>query len=114
RRCWTQMNTDKTGSMFRGHDRGHEAFNAFIPVHLCSSVFNLRQNAFQPIQWWGMKFALPLLAALALASPLVHAAASAQALTPIDVSVLGNESKVFSVRFLDAAGAPAVGESVQF
>jgi len=61
-----------------------------------------------------MKFALPLLAALALAPPLVHAAASAQALTPIDVSVLGNESKVFSVRFLDAAGAPAVGESVQF
>jgi hypothetical protein len=61
-----------------------------------------------------MKFAPALLLLLAFASPLVHAAASAQALTPIDVSVLGNESKVFAVRFLDAAGRPAAGENVQF
>jgi hypothetical protein len=49
-----------------------------------------------------------------LLAPAAHAAAAAQALTPIDVSVPGNESKVFSVRFLDASGAPAVNESVQF
>ena len=42
------------------------------------------------------------------------AAASAQALTPMNTSVLGGERQVYSVRFLDAAGQPAVGESVIF
>ncbi len=43
-----------------------------------------------------------------------QAAASAQAVTPINQSVAGNESQTFAVRFFDAQGRPAVGESVQF
>lgn len=43
-----------------------------------------------------------------------QAATSGQALTPTNVSVLGSETKTFSVRFTDAAGRPAVGETVQF
>src|SRR5512143_2424613 len=50
---------------------------------------------------------------LAIAS-LAHAAASAQAITPINQSIAGNESQTFAVRFFDALGRPAVGESVQF
>jgi hypothetical protein len=42
------------------------------------------------------------------------AASAAQAITPLDVSVLGNETKTFSVRFVDASGRPAAGETVQF
>ena len=45
---------------------------------------------------------------------VAHAATSGQALTPVNVSVLGNETKTFSVRFTEAAGRPAVGETVQF
>lgn len=51
---------------------------------------------------------------LFLAASLAHAASSGQAITPINVSVLGNETKTFSVQFLDAAGRPAAGENVQF
>ena len=54
------------------------------------------------------------LALLLLAAPLANAAASAQAMTPLNVSVLGGETKTFAVRFLDAAGRPVVGETVQF
>ena len=49
-----------------------------------------------------------------LASAMADAAVSGQALTPVNVSVLGNETKTFSVRFTDAAGRPAAGETVQF
>lgn len=56
-----------------------------------------------------------LLASLACSLvSIAHAASSAQALTPLNVSVLGGETKTFSVRFLDAAGRAAAGESVQF
>ncbi|MGE5094225.1 MAG: hypothetical protein ACM3SO_03745 [Betaproteobacteria bacterium] len=55
-----------------------------------------------------------LAALIALAAPFAGAAATAIPLTPANVSVLGNETKTFSVRFLDAAGQPAVDESVQF
>jgi hypothetical protein len=48
------------------------------------------------------------------AASLANAAASGHALTPTNVSVLGNETKTFSVQFLDAAGRPAAGENVQF
>src|SRR4051794_12091050 len=51
---------------------------------------------------------------LLLTTGLAHAAASGQAITPLNVSVLGGETKTFSVRFLDAAGHPVVGETVQF
>jgi hypothetical protein len=43
-----------------------------------------------------------------------HAAAVAQPLTGLQQSVAGNESQLFSVRFLTAAGAPAANESVTF
>jgi hypothetical protein len=52
--------------------------------------------------------------ALAMAPGAARAAASAQPLTALNQSVAGNESKVFSVRFLDAQGRPSVGESVRF
>jgi hypothetical protein len=55
----------------------------------------------------------PLLALL-LVPAAVHAATTAQLLTPLNTSVLGGERQVYSVRFLDAAGRPAVGESVLF
>src|SRR5512140_418558 len=51
---------------------------------------------------------------LLFAAPLANAAASAQALTSLHASVLGNETKTFSVRFLDAAGQASANESVQF
>src|SRR5512140_669442 len=51
---------------------------------------------------------------LLFAAPLANAAASAQALTSLHASVLGNETKTFSVRFLDAAGQASAHESVQF
>lgn len=51
---------------------------------------------------------------IAFVSSLAHAASSGQALTPTTVSVLGGETKTFSVRFLDAQGRPAAGETVQF
>ena len=62
------------------------------------------------------RFFVALLAScLALVSaPAATAANSAQALSPIKVSVAGGESHVFSARFFDAFGQPAVGETVQF
>ena len=59
--------------------------------------------------------ALSLLAALlALGFPAAHAAAIAQPLTGLQQSVAGNESQVFSARFLTSSGAPAAGEMVAF
>jgi hypothetical protein len=56
-----------------------------------------------------------LLAILACIAPcFASAAAIALPVTPARVSVAGNESAVFSVRFLDAQGRPAAGEPVQF
>ncbi len=55
-----------------------------------------------------------LASSLLLAAPAVEAAASAQALTPLNASVAGNESQVFAARFFDALGRPAVGETVTF
>src|SRR5687767_10974277 len=55
--------------------------------------------------------------AFLLALLLPHAAwaaVSAQALTPSNTSVMGGERQVYSVRFFDALGQPAVGESVLF
>ncbi len=56
------------------------------------------------------------LAALALSLfPLAsHAAASGQAVTPVNVSVAGGETQAFSARFFDSFGRPAVGEVVRF
>lgn len=51
---------------------------------------------------------------LAFAATLAHAASSGQALTPTNVSVLGGETKTFSVQFFDAAGRPAAGQGVQW
>lgn len=51
---------------------------------------------------------------VALAPAAAHAAASVQALTPLNQSIAGNESQVFSVRFFDAFGRPSAGESVTF
>ena len=57
-------------------------------------------------------WALPVLAMLA---PLpARAAASAQALSPHSVSILGGTSRDFSVRFFDGTGRPSVGETVFF
>lgn len=50
----------------------------------------------------------------ALAASLAHAASSGEALTPTTVSVLGGETKTFSVQFFDAGGRPAVGQPVQW
>jgi Bacterial Ig-like domain (group 1). len=62
---------------------------------------------------WAMKSLAAISLSLLLCAT-THAATSGQALTPVNVSVLGNETKTFSVRFTDAAGRPAVGETVQF
>jgi len=51
---------------------------------------------------------------LALIAGEAAAAASAVSLTPSKVTVLANTTQVFSVRFLNASGHPAVGETVQF
>ena len=52
---------------------------------------------------------------LALASPLAYAvAASAVPATPQSVAVQGGTTREFAVRFYDALGQPAVGETVQF
>lgn len=56
----------------------------------------------------------PLAAALALLAPCAHAAASGQLVSPLNVSVLGGESRTFSVRFYDSAGHAAVGETVSW
>lgn len=53
-------------------------------------------------------------ALLLLASGAALGAASAQPLTPLNTSVLGGERQVYSARFFDAFGRPAVGESVSF
>ena len=53
-------------------------------------------------------------AAAALASSDAHAAASGYALTPERTSVEAGTTQTFSARFLDAAGRPAAGETVQF
>jgi hypothetical protein len=55
-----------------------------------------------------------LLILLTLAAPLAQAAASAQLLSPQSVALLGGTSREFSVRFFDALGQPAAGETVQF
>ena len=55
-----------------------------------------------------------LLSALVLAPAAARAAASAQALTPLNQSIAGNESQVFSARFFDALGRPSVGEAITF
>ena len=56
-----------------------------------------------------------VLAFLALiAAPLANAASSVQLVTPQAMSVAGGESQVFTVRFFNALGAPAVGETVRF
>src|SRR5688500_12443863 len=55
--------------------------------------------------------------AFLLALLLPHAAwaaVSAQPLTPSNTSVMGGERQVYSVRFFDGLGQPAVGESVSF
>jgi len=59
---------------------------------------------------------LPILiaATLMLLPAMARAAASAQPITPTNMSVAGNESADFSVQFLDAQGRPAAGETVQF
>ncbi|MGZ5097687.1 MAG: hypothetical protein ACXWBK_06370 [Usitatibacter sp.] len=51
---------------------------------------------------------------LALASPLAPAATSGQPTSPVNASVAGGETQVFSARFFDAFGRPAVGETVRF
>lgn len=51
---------------------------------------------------------------LALALPAAHAATSAQVLTPLYTSVLGNEQRIYSVRFFNALNQPSVGETVRF
>jgi hypothetical protein len=56
-----------------------------------------------------------LVVAFLVAVPgFAHAAASAQALTPINQSIAGGETQVFSARFLDTFGRPSVGETVTF
>ncbi len=57
---------------------------------------------------------LLLLVTLFALSPAARAAANAQPITPLLQSVAGGESQVFSVRFTDAAGRPAAGETVSF
>lgn len=59
---------------------------------------------------------LRFLAALlcALISPFAQAAASGSPVTPVNVSVAGGETHVFSARFFDSFGRPAVGEMVRF
>jgi hypothetical protein len=46
--------------------------------------------------------------------PSAHAATGAQALTPLLQSIAGGDSQVFSVRFTQASGAAAAGETVTF
>lgn len=61
------------------------------------------------------KFFFAVLTALmALTGSSAFAASSAQAISPVRVSVAGGEAQVFSVRFFDALGHAAVGENVQF
>ena len=56
-----------------------------------------------------------LLFAVSLTLPAVApAATTAQPLTPLNTSVLGGERQVYSARFFDALGRPAVGETVFF
>jgi hypothetical protein len=50
---------------------------------------------------------------LAIAS-VAHAATGARAITPVQQSIAGGESQIFSVRFTDASGGPAAGELVTF
>ncbi len=54
------------------------------------------------------------LLALLLLPHAAWAAVSAQPLTPSNTSVMGGERQVYSVRFFDGLGQPAVGESVSF
>ena len=56
-----------------------------------------------------------LLAAGAICTSFAaQAATSVQLVTPQAMSVAGGESQVFTVRFFDALGAPAAGETVRF
>ena len=55
-----------------------------------------------------------LLALFFALSGASFAATTAQPLTPLYTSVLGGERQTYSVRFFDALGRPAVGESVFF
>ena len=60
-----------------------------------------------------MRVFLALLALLAVVLP-AHAATRAQMITPANTSVLAGETQVYSVRFTNADGSPAVGEAVRF
>jgi hypothetical protein len=51
---------------------------------------------------------------LALLPSVANAAASGQAITPVNVSVAGGETQVFSARFFDSFGRPSTGETVRF
>jgi hypothetical protein len=53
-------------------------------------------------------------AALAASAAPALAATYAQPITPVQQSVAGNETQVFSVRFLNASGAPAPNEAATF
>lgn len=55
-----------------------------------------------------------LLLGLALAASAVHAASSGVPLSPERTSVEADFSQVFSAKFVDASGQPAVGETVLF
>jgi hypothetical protein len=62
-----------------------------------------------------MAFRLAIAAVLSLLPSVeARAAASAVPVTPLNQSVAGNESQLFSVRFFDALGRPSVGEAVTF
>ena len=61
-----------------------------------------------------IRILLVLAALLAFAAPRVEAATSAQPITPLNTSVLGNTTQVYQVRFFNALNQPAVGESVMF
>ena len=57
---------------------------------------------------------LLLLVPLLVASGLAAAAGSAIPVSPLHASVVAGESQVFAARFLDASGAPLVGQAVGF
>ena len=61
-----------------------------------------------------MAHRLLLVLAASLVPGLVAAASSVQLVTPQAMSVAGGESQVFTARFFNALGAPAVGETVRF
>jgi hypothetical protein len=60
------------------------------------------------------RVAFAVLLLVGLAVPAAHAATSAQILTPLYTSVMGNEQRVYSARFFNGLNQPAVGETVRF